>query len=171
MVSRPEPNEYSAYYQRYIDMVPAQPLLQHLSDQKEETAAFLRSIPADKADFRYAEGKWSVKEVIGHICDTERVMAYRLLRASRGDRTPLAGFDENQFVAHANFSSRSINDLVQEYQAVRQATLALAASLSDEAWLRLGNANGNEVSARALGYIIAGHELHHLGVIRERYLG
>ena len=119
--------------------------------------------------FRYQPGKWSVKEVLGHITDGERVFSYRALRFARADQTPIPGFDETKWVPAGHFDRRSLQDLVAEYEAVRAATLALFASFDDEALLRRGKANDAEVSVRALAHIIAGHELHHVGLLRERY--
>jgi uncharacterized damage-inducible protein DinB len=138
--------------------------------QMEETAAFLGQLGEARGDHRYAPGKWSIKEVIGHLADGERVFAYRALRFARGDQTPLASFDENAWVPQAGCDRRTLADLAAEFRAVRVATLALARSLTDEAAARTGVASGKTVSVRALIYMIAGHELHHLAILRERYL-
>jgi hypothetical protein len=134
-----------------------------------DTARILRAVRPEKADFAYAPGKWSVKEVIGHMGDVERVMAYRALRFARNDATPLPGFDENTYVPAAIFGRRNIDDLVDELEVIREATTQLLRHLDEAALARRGVANGAEVSVRALAYIIAGHERHHLRVLRERY--
>ncbi|NOJ71744.1 DinB family protein [Paenibacillus alvei] len=123
-----------------------------------------------QVEYRYAPGKWSIKEVLGHIANTERVMAYRLLRIARGDQTPLTGFDENQFMNGFAFDSMPMSELLEDYQAVRHATLTLLRGLTDEAALRTGTTNNMTISARALAYTIAGHELHHLRVLKMRWL-
>jgi hypothetical protein len=135
----------------------------------KDTARVLRAVPSGKADFAYAPGKWTVKEVIGHMGDTERVMSYRALRFARNDSTTLAGFDENTYVPAGRFGRRTIGDLVDELEAVRVATVHLLSHLDEEALARRGFANDAEMSVRALAYIIAGHERHHLNVLRERY--
>jgi len=167
---RPSADEHSAYYGRYIDRVPDGDLVAILREQIAGTAALLRDAPSDRADFKYAPGKWTLKQVVGHLIDVERVMSYRALRFSRSDTTELPGFDDNQWVANANFGERTLPDLVDEYEAVRSATVHLAKHLDADALVRRGTANGQGASVRALLYIIAGHELHHLALIRERYL-
>jgi uncharacterized damage-inducible protein DinB len=145
-------------------------LLETLERQCVETARLLEKIPESKALYRYAPAKWSIKEVLGHLADSERVFAYRALRFARGDTTPLPGFDEQVYAPAGRFDERSVADLGAELGAVRRATIALFGGLDEEALARRGTANGTEVSVRALAYIIAGHELHHLTVLRERYL-
>jgi hypothetical protein len=168
--NRPKPDEHAPYYAKYIDLVPDDELdvVGHLADQHHDTVGLLRKAKA-KGDHAYAPGQWTVKEVIGHLCDTERVMAYRALRFSRGDQTDLPGFDENVYVAASNFASRTMDDLLEELWAVRAATLSLAKHLPKDSLTRQGKASGNAVSVRALLYIIAGHERHHLAILKERY--
>ena len=137
--------------------------------QIAETRALLRDLPAGRAEHRYAAGKWSVAEVVGHLADAERVFSYRALRIARGDETPLPGFDENAYVPAGRFDRRPIADVVDEFTAVRHATLALLRGLPEDTLTRTGTASGYAVSARALAWIIAGHELHHRAVLRERY--
>jgi len=168
--SRPALNEYAPYYSRYIDRVPAGDIVQILRDQIVETASFLRGIPSDSTTSGYAPGKWTIRDIVGHLADTERVMSYRALRFARGDRTPLPGFEESEYAPNARASDREMTDLVYELELVRASTVALLAGLPAEAWGRAGSANGNEISVRALAAVIAGHERHHLAVIRERYL-
>jgi hypothetical protein len=167
-ISRPAADEHAAYYASYIALVPPGDLLTLLRDQGAETQAVVERNP-DKGDFAYAPGKWTVKEVIGHLADAERVFTYRAVRFARGDATDLPGFDENAYVAGGHFGERSLADLLAEYAAIRASTLALASGLSGEALLRRGTANHNPVSVRALLYICAGHERHHVGLLRDRY--
>jgi hypothetical protein len=170
-MQRPEASEYAPNYAGYIQQVPEGDLLQILSNQLGKLELVFQSVDDQKGTFRYAPGKWSIKEVIGHITDTERVMSYRLLRIARGDSTTsLPGFDENQFVEGASFDRRTVQQLLFEMKAVRTATLALIEGLEEEVWTRRGLTSGIEVSARALAYIIAGHWVHHLQIIEERYL-
>jgi uncharacterized damage-inducible protein DinB len=169
-IQRPSADEYAPYYEKYVSRVPDGDLVGQLREQLMDTAALLQRVPANRADFAYAPGKWSIKEVVGHIVDVERVMSYRALRFARNDKTDLPGFDENQWAANANFRERTIDDLVAELEVVRSATIHLARHLSAEELERRGKANGQEVSVRALMYIIAGHERHHAALLRERYL-
>lgn len=171
MLKRPERDEYATYFDYYIGLVPEGSLLALLEQQGERTVEWYASLRSDQIDYRYAPEKWSVKEVLGHLVDTERIMSYRLLRIARGDQTPLIGFDENAFVAGAFFQQRELADLLEEYKAVRRSTLALVRGIATEAWERTGIANGNPLSARSLAYVIAGHEAHHCRILKERYLG
>ena len=141
----------------------------HLQAQTSELEALCAGLSESEARFRYAEGKWTVKEVIGHLLDTERVYAYRLLRISRGDVTAMPGFDERSYVPAGQFNLRRVNDLVSEFTLQRASTLALVNGVPSAAWRRIGTANGYRTSARALAYIILGHTGHHLGLLRERY--
>jgi uncharacterized damage-inducible protein DinB len=168
---RPAPDEHAPYYSRYIDLVPQGDVLEFLERQAEEFAAFLRAIPAGLHEHRYAEGKWSVKEVVGHLSDAERIFAYRALRFGRGDQAPLAGFDENAYVPAGEFGARDFESLVAEWESVRRATLSLLGGLSPDAATRRGKANDQEISVRALAYVTAGHIIHHTSILRERYLG
>ncbi|HEX8905336.1 MAG TPA: DinB family protein [Longimicrobiaceae bacterium] len=168
---RPTSDEHSPYYSKYIDLIPEGDVMDLLERQADELPAFLRGIPADRHDHRYAEGKWSVKEVIGHLSDTERVFAYRALRFARGDRTELPGFDENAYTPAGEFGRRDWESLVEEWLSVRRASLSLLRGLPPEAAARRGPANGQDISVRALAYIMAGHVVHHTRLLRERYLG
>jgi len=169
-IPRPGTDEYTPYYGRYIEKVGGSDALAPLMTQRDATARFLATVPEARASYRYAPGKWSLREIIGHLSDTERIFSYRMLRIARGDETPLAGFDENVYVPAAGFARRSLADVAAEFTAVRDATIALTRSLDDAAAARHGSANGQPISARALAWIIAGHELHHLEVIGEKYL-
>ncbi len=168
---RPQAGEFAPFYQGYVNQVPDGDIVQILDDQKRHTLDFLQSLPDEKWDYRYAEGKWSIRELLLHIIDAERIFAYRALRIARNDQTSLAGFDENAYVPESFAAQRSVVSLLREYAAVREATLQLYKNLDQSVWTRLGDANGKPVSVRGLAYIIAGHERHHLNVIRERYLG
>ncbi|WP_419875742.1 DinB family protein [Candidatus Pristimantibacillus sp. PTI5] len=170
MANRPSIEEYFPFHEQYIGLVGEGDVTALLAEQLASTTELLSDIPEAQADYRYAEGKWTLKEVIGHISDNERVMAYRLLRAARGDRTPLAGYDQDEFMSGASFKSWSLAQIIEDYISVRKSTLALLRGLTDEAWLRIGVSNGGDVSVRAIAYIIAGHELHHLKIIHEKYL-
>lgn len=167
--ARPDASEHAAYYGKYIALVPDGDVVATLEAQGSETGRLLAGLSEQQASHRYAPGKWSVKEVIGHVADSERIFAYRALRIARGDQTPIEGFEQDDYVRGAQFDRLSISDLAAEFAAVRQATLRLFESLSPEAWVRRGVANKNEVSVRALAYMIAGHELHHRQVLREKY--
>lgn len=170
ITKRPESSEYPPYAEGYISRVPNGDIVGILSQQLEETLALIRSIPDARHDWRYAEGKWSVKELIGHVIDSERIFAYRALRFGRGDSTELSGFEQDDYVRGGGFGQRSLSGLAEEYGHVRRATISLLANLDDEAWSRRGSANNNEVSVRALAFIIAGHERHHVEILRTRYL-
>ncbi len=168
--TRPAPDEYVPYYGTYISKVPDGDVVGTLVTQRAATGALLRGIPDAKAGHRYAPDKWSIREVIGHMADCERIFAYRALRFARADETSLPGFDENAFVKHARLDDRPLASLIAELDAVRGATIALFDGLFPEEWSRVGNANGKAMSVRALAWTIAGHELHHLGILKERYL-
>jgi hypothetical protein len=168
-VARPQAGEYAPYYDRYISLVQGEDILNTLDQQRREMMLLISCRDDEEGDFRYAPEKWSAKEVLGHVCDTERVFAYRALRISRADATPLAGFEQDDYVRNGPFAQRPLADLVEDFIAVRRATLSLLRNLDETAWARRGSANKNEVSVRALAYIIAGHELHHRRVLEEKY--
>jgi hypothetical protein len=167
--ARPQAGEYNPYYDRYISLVTADDVVGLLEQQGPQTAALFQSASA-KADFRYAPGKWTVKEMLGHVNDTERIMVYRALRIARGDKTPLAGFEQDDYIRDGNFGQRTLADLVEEFIDVRRATLHVFRHVDSEIGARVGTANGHAISVRALAYIIAGHELHHRRVLEEKYL-
>ncbi len=167
-ISRPAADEHAAFYGKYVALVPAGDLIALLRDQSRESIDLV-SRNASRGDHSYGPGKWTVKEVIGHLCDAERVFTYRAVRFARSDATDLPGFDENAYVAAASFGARSIQDLLDEFAAIRASTIALATGLTAEELVRRGTANGNPVSVRALLYICAGHERHHVGLLRGRY--
>lgn len=168
--TRPEADEFAPYYGRYIERVRSGDIALTLEDSARETAALLRSEMARaRADHRYAEGKWSVKEVVGHVTDAERIFAYRMLRFARADATELPGFDENAYVPAGDFGARSLDELLDEFLAVRNATLSLVRGLPERAWTRRGVASNFPMSVRALALVIAGHELHHRAILEQRY--
>jgi len=170
---RPQPGEYAPYYDRYISLVPGTDVLAALAaleDQRRQMLLLLSGRTESDGDLRYAPEKWSLKEVLGHISDTERIMSYRALRISRGDATPLEGFEQDDYVRNGPFARRPLADLIEDYIAVRRATISLFRNLDEAAWTRRGVASKNEVTVRALAFIIAGHELHHRRIIEEKYL-
>lgn len=167
---RPQPDEYAPFYANYIALVPEGDILETLKAQLHEMKALLGPIGEQRAEFRYAPDKWSIKEVLGHISDSERIFAYRALRIARGDQTHLPGFEQDDYVREGNFSKRKLAELLEEFIAVRCATSALLRSLEEQAWTRRGVANQKEISVRALAYITAGHERHHRRILEERYL-
>jgi hypothetical protein len=168
--SRPDKSEYPDYCEGYVSKVPAGDIVAVLEDQLEESLALFRSIPETRGGYRYAEGKWSVKEVIGHITDGERILAYRALRFARGDTTPLAGYEQDDYVLEGGFDRRTLKDLIDEFETVRRATISLFSSFDGEAWSRRGVANKNEMSVRGIAYVLAGHERHHVEILRNMYL-
>lgn len=167
---RPAPNAYGPYYQKYIDKVSDGDIVKTLTMAKTTVADFFENLPQDKWTHRYAPGKWSIKEVLQHMIDGERVFAYRALRIGRNDRTPLPGFDENRFAENCHADNRSPASLIAEYSAVRESTVQLFASLNEEDMDRIGTASDSPASPFAIAYIIAGHELHHIEIIKDRYL-
>lgn len=172
MIEKPGPSEYAPFYAGYISAVASLAdgdILATLERQTSELRQLAAAIPAERETFRYGEGKWSVREVFGHLIDGERVFSYRTLRFSRGDETPLPGFEENDYVAASHFDSRPISSLVDELVLLRQANLLLLRGLAPEDWPRMGTANGHPVSVRALAFIMAGHVRHHLDILRDRY--
>ena len=169
-MARPDASEYAPYFETYIGKVPDGDILEILRSQAVEFADFLVSIGEERAGHRYEAGKWSVKEVIGHVVDTERIFGTRALAIARGERTPLPSFEQDDYVAQGDFDSRTLDGLLEEFIALRQSHLALFASFADDVWLRRGVAGGNESSVRGLVWIIAGHLIHHEKVLKERYL-
>lgn len=170
MIPRPDPSEYLPYYGKYLDRVPDGDLLGTLESQVDETLALVRGLDEARGGHRYAPGKWSIRETMGHLIDAERIFAYRALRVARGDETPLPGFDENAYAEINDADARTLADLADEFELVRRSNLALFRSLDDAALARRGTASNGPVSTRAIAWIIAGHELHHVALLRERYL-
>jgi len=168
--ARPEKNEYAPYYDRYVSLVPDGEVVETLERQSEDTLALLRGVGEERAGHRYEPGKWSIKEVVGHMIDTERIFAYRALAIARGEQQSLPGMDQNEYMADANFDARTLADLAEEFSHVRCANVLMLRGLSEDAWSRRGVASDNEVTVRAIAYIIAGHEAHHVQILRTRYL-
>lgn len=169
-IARPASTEYVPYFARYVDLVPEGDVLDLLRRQVDETAALVGKLSDRDAEYRYAEGKWSIKEVIGHLADAERIFLYRAVCFARGEPKELPGWDENEYVARAAFGARRLADLVAELKAARAAAVSFFAGLDAEELLRKGTANQRGYSVRAVAYIAAGHERHHCNIIRERYL-
>jgi hypothetical protein len=168
-IARPEPGEYAPYYDRYISLVAESDILGTLDAQRRQTMLLLSGRDESDGDYRYAPDKWSAQEVLGHVCDTERIFSYRALRIARGDQTPLAGFEQDDYVKNGPFARVQLADIIDDYIAVRRATLTLLRNLDEAAWGRRGVASENAVSVRALAYMIAGHELHHRRILEEKY--
>jgi uncharacterized damage-inducible protein DinB len=169
-ITRPAPGEYDPYYERYIALVTTDDIVATLQKQIEDTRTIFGSVSAQQADFRYAPGKWTIKELLGHLSDTERILSYRALRIARGDKTPIEGFEQDDYVPNGKFARRTLADLLEEFATIRNATIHLFRNLDAEAAERSGTANKKEITARALAYIIAGHELHHRRILKEKYL-
>ena len=167
--ARPQPGEYAEFYANYVGKIPGDNIIQFLNEQLDSTTTLLRNLDEATGEKRYAEGKWSVKEVIGHIVDSERVFAYRALVFARGDHGPLPGFDQDTWMRQANFANSSMEDMAAEFAAVRQSTILLLQSLPPESWDRRGTANNKELTTRAAAYIIGGHAQHHLEILKARY--
>ncbi|OYU81758.1 MAG: damage-inducible protein DinB [Flavobacterium sp. BFFFF1] len=163
-------HEYGAFYANYIKALDDTHLTEELEISLHDFIRFVQDIPMDKFDYRYAEGKWTIKDIILHLTDAERIFSYRALRIARGDKTPLPGFEENRYVDAANANARTIQDLLSELSTVRHGTLALFKSFSEEKLKSMGTASDNEISVRAIGFIITGHMKHHQRIFRERYL-
>lgn len=170
-IPKPAAGEYAPYAIMYIGLLPDDGLvLKHLQDNMETVFDLIRSLPTDKLSYRWAEGEWTIKEILGHIIDDERIYCYRALRFARNDATELPGFEQDDYVLHSGANARDIEEILAEYTAVRSATIAFFNSLEEKALTRAGVANGHVMSVRAAAYHIAGHELHHLYSIRENYL-
>jgi len=167
--SRPEQNEYAPFYARYIALVPGDDVMAALEAQRLYMLQMLTARSEREGNFRYAPDKWSVKEIVGHMSDTERVFTYRAMRIARGDKTPLPGFEQDDYVKNGGFGERRLADLAEEFAAVRSGSIALFRSLNESAWARRGIASDKEVSVRALAFMVAGHELHHQVILEERY--
>lgn len=170
MLARPNKSEYSSTYESSIKRVPEGNVLDILERQIKQTVELLNRVGEEKANCRYAPGKWKIKQVVGHLIDSERIFSYRALRFARRDLTPLPGYEENDYVDNANFEKLSLKVLSEELQAVRRSSLYLFRSFDEETWLRKGRASGFDFTVRSIPYQIAGHEIHHVGLIRERYL-
>lgn len=169
-IRRPHANEYGPYYNTYINKVKNDDFIEELKSGKNNTIDFLKNLPAEKWDYKYGPDKWTIKEVMAHIIDTERVFAYRAMCISRKDKTPFPGFNENDYAPNSNANNRTADSLIKEYAAVRDASVSLFENLNDEMLGQIGTASGMPAAPIAIGFIIAGHEIHHVGIIKERYL-
>ncbi len=168
--SQLEKSEYSVFFATYINTLEDVELIEDLEISLHQFIKFVQNIPMDKFDYRYAEGKWTIKDIIQHLIDSERVFSYRALRISRNDQTPLPGFDENEFANHTHSNTRSIQNLLAELSAVRFSTIFLFKSLTEEQLMRMGTVSDNRISVRALGFLIIGHQKHHQQVFDEKYI-
>lgn len=169
IISTPDPSEYAPYFGRYIALVHDKDIINILGQQINATLTFLRSLPDSKGDYRYAPDKWNVKEVLTHMIDCERVFAYRALSFSRNDAAPLPGFEQDDWMKATALDGIPLKYLVNEFEHLRQSNLSFFRHLSQEAWMRRGTASGNPFTVRALAYVIAGHELHHLHILKSQY--
>jgi uncharacterized damage-inducible protein DinB len=171
IIPKPEAGEYAPDTIMYIGLLPDDGLiLKHLEENLTSTSDFLRSLSEEKLSYRYAEGKWTIKEILAHLIDDERIYSYRALRFARNDKTELPGFEQDDYALHSGANERTLEDLLHEFATVRHATISLFESFNNQALTRVGVASGNVMSVRAAAYHIAGHELRHLNVIKERYL-
>ena len=169
-MNRPETTEFDPYYNTYISLVDGNEVLPILDAQPAEIRALFANVPEEKGTFAYAEGKWTIKELLSHLIDAERMFAYRTLRVSRGDRTPIEGFEQDGYIENSNANNRPFAELLDEFDLQRRSNMLLFNNLSDEASKRMGTANEKEISTRALVYCMAGHIRHHIGILKERYL-
>ncbi|MEC0127013.1 DinB family protein [Paenibacillus pabuli] len=169
MVERPNTEEYAAFYEKYISLIPEGKIIERMEQQAHIVQTLLSSLTEEQANHRYAEGKWSVKEVIGHLLDNERIMSSRLLRIARGDKANHPGYDQDVLMQGQPFNAYTVADLNEEYAVARRSTILMLRHLTPEAWLCRGIVSDNPASARSIAYIMAGHELHHLLVLRDRY--
>ncbi len=169
-MARPQPNDYAAYYQTYVGKAEGETIADLMSRYNEPLLKFYTSLPEEKGDYKYADGKWTVKELLQHIMDAERIFGYRALRISRKDETPLPGFDENDYTPASNASARTFQSLKDEFVAVRKATDMLLSTFNDEQLAQRGTASNQPVTANAIAFIIYGHMIHHMQILQERYL-
>ncbi|MFM9905802.1 MAG: DinB family protein [Pyrinomonadaceae bacterium] len=169
-MNRPETNEFAPYYNIYISLIEDGEVIPVLDAQPDELRSVFSDVPEEKGTFAYEAGKWTVKEVLSHLIDGERMFAYRILRVSRGDETPIEGFEQDGYIENSNANNRSFAELIEEFDLQRRSNMLLINNLSDEGSRRIGTASDKSVSVRALTYIMAGHVQHHLGILKERYL-
>lgn len=169
-MSRPDLSEYPSYYGQYINLVKGDNILRTLQEQVLSMQNILSEVPEEKENFTYAEGKWTMKEVIGHVIDTERIFAYRALRFARQDKTELPGFDQDKYVPVGNFNIRTLYDLAHEFGNLRESNIIMFRHFDEKGWSSSGTANGQEISVRSLAYVIAGHALHHMNVVKTKYI-
>lgn len=169
-VEKPAAEEFNPYYGKYISLVTEPDLIRVLGSQYELLSDIFGSIPEERGTFTYAEGKWTIKEVLSHLIDGERHFAYRVLRISRGDETPIEGFEQDGYIENSHANARAFEDMIEEFRGLREANLRQLRNLHDADWLRMGTASESPVSVRALAFIMAGHIRHHIAILKERYL-
>lgn len=169
-MSRPQPAEYDPYYQKYVSLVPEEQIVPALETQIGELTKLLEAVPEEKGTYSYADGKWTIKEVLSHLIDGERMFAYRVLRIARGDKTPIEGFEQDGYIENSHANRRSIAELIREFALLREANVMLFANLERDDWVRVGTANNVEISVRSLAWIMVGHVRHHVAILSEKYL-
>ena len=169
-MERPAKNEYASYYQKYVSLIPNGDILKLMEKQNEQFCEFLAQINEEKANYRYAKDKWSIKEVIGHLIDVELVFMYRALRFSRNDKVALHGFDQDAFIANGDFSKLTLSDLVEQFYHIRKAAIPMFSAFTDKMWGRKGKVDKNSFTVRAIAYIMVGHVIHHMRVIHQKYM-
>ncbi len=170
-MQRPSAGEYDPYYENYISLVENENILDSLSAQSSELRSILNALPEAKGAYSYESGKWTIKELLSHIIDGERMFAYRVLRISRGDKTPIEGFEQDGYIENSHASERTFSEMLEEFELLRRANVSLFNNLHEADWARTGIANEKEITVRALAFIMAGHVRHHLNILHERYLG
>ena len=169
-MTRPYLSDFPTFYHGYVEHIESEDIIASLRDQHQKTLTLFESLSDEQANYAYAEDKWSIKEVLGHMIDAERVFVFRALSFARGEEQPLPGFDENTYVPAGRFGDRTLSSLIQEYNSVRKATIAFFENLRDDDWERRGIANQGNFTVNSIAFIIAGHEAHHLNILKERYL-
>jgi len=170
LISKPEANEFHGFYAAYVEMVGVQDVLQMLKEQKSDFLQFIKTIPNDRYNYAYAQGKWTIKQLLRHLIDAERMFGYRAMAIARGDQSKLPGFDDHLYVHNADDSKNSMQELMTEFESMREGHIHMILNFTSQATERMGNANGSDISVRAIIYIIAGHLAHHKQIITERYL-
>jgi hypothetical protein len=169
-MKRPAQTEYDPYYQGYISLVPEEEIIPALENQMDELSKLFESVPEERGTFAYDDAKWTIKEVLSHVIDGERMFAYRALRIARGDKTPIEGFEQDGYIENSHANHRTIGELIEEFTLLRKANLMFFENLEDEDWIRIGTANDVEISVRSLAWIMVGHVRHHVAILKERYL-
>jgi hypothetical protein len=169
-MSRPQPAEYDAYYEKYVSLVPEDEVITALAAQPDELEQLFHGVPEEKGTFAYADGKWTVKESLSHIIDGERMFAYRALRIARGDKTPIEGFEQDGYIENSHANRRTIAELLKEFRLLREANVLFFRNLEVGDWMREGTANNVSISVRSLAWIMVGHIRHHVAILKERYL-
>jgi DinB family protein len=169
-MSRPQPAEYDSYYQKYISLVPEEDIILVLETQMDELAELFKDIPEEKGTFAYADGKWTIKEVLSHLIDGERIFAYRAFRIARGDKTPIEGFEQDGYIENSHANRRPFAEMIKEFALLREANLMFFSNLEIGDWVRTGTANNVEISVRSLAWIMVGHTRHHLNILKSNYV-